>query len=151
MMINCIMCTSKILIDLCFTKQKLQTKNTFVRIVYCVLVVKIVLTEHKEDFLSINGLQSVKLEKGTIEFKNFFKQIPPPFKIYADFESNLKVIQIYEGFYTKKYLGHIPCSFACKRVCIDDRFTETIVAFRNKNAAYEFIKAIFKEYECCKN
>ena len=44
------------------------------------------LTKHKENFLSINGKQSVKLEKGIIEFKNCFKQIEVSFKIYADFE-----------------------------------------------------------------
>ena len=43
------------------------------------------LTKHKEDCLSINGKQSVKLE-GTIEFENYFKHIPGPFKIYVDFE-----------------------------------------------------------------
>ena len=48
-----------------------------------------VLTKHKEDCLSINGKQSVKLKKGTIEFENYFKQIPVPLKIYADFECNL--------------------------------------------------------------
>ena len=50
---------------------------------------KNVLTEHKEVCLGINGAQSVRLEKGTIEFKNCFKQIPVPFKIYAHFECNL--------------------------------------------------------------
>ena len=35
-----IMCTSKILTDLCFTKQKIKTKNGFVEVVYSVLVVK---------------------------------------------------------------------------------------------------------------
>ena len=49
-----------------------------------------VLIEHKEDFLIINGKQNVKLEKGFISFKNHFKQIPVPFKIYADFECILK-------------------------------------------------------------
>ena len=39
-----------------------------------------VLTKHKEDCLTINGKQSVKLEKGIIEFENYFKQIPVPFK-----------------------------------------------------------------------
>ena len=43
------------------------------------------LTEHKEVCLSITGAQSVRLRKGTIEFKNYLKQIPVPFKIYADF------------------------------------------------------------------
>ena len=37
---NRIMCTSKILIDLCFTKQKIKTKNGSVKVVYSVLVVK---------------------------------------------------------------------------------------------------------------
>ena len=36
-----IMCTSKILTDLCFTKQKIKIKNTFGKVVYSVLAVKI--------------------------------------------------------------------------------------------------------------
>ena len=35
-----IMCTSKILTDSCFTKQKPKTKNTFERVAYNALVVK---------------------------------------------------------------------------------------------------------------
>ena len=100
--------------------------------------------------MSINGAQSVRLEKGTIEFKNYFKQIPVPFKIYADFECNLKSVKSYEGFYLKKYQDHISCSFAYKLVCVDDEFTKPIVVFKGENAAYEFIKAILKEYQYCK-
>ena len=48
------------------------------------------LIKHKENCLSINCKQSVKLEKGIIKFENYFKQIPVHFKLYADFESNLK-------------------------------------------------------------
>ena len=40
MMLNHIMCTSKILKDLCFRKQKIKTKNGFVEDVYSVLVAK---------------------------------------------------------------------------------------------------------------
>ena len=40
-MINHIMCTSKVLTDLCFTNQKIKTKNGFVRVVYRVLVTKV--------------------------------------------------------------------------------------------------------------
>ena len=61
------------------------------------------LTKHKEVCLSINGAQSVRLEKGTIEFKNYFKQIPVPFKIYADFECNLESVESYEDFYSEKH------------------------------------------------
>ena len=60
---------------------------------------KNVLTEHKEVCLSINGAQSVRFEKGTTKFKNHFKQIPVPFKIYFDFECNLKNVERYEGYY----------------------------------------------------
>ena len=99
MMINHIMCTSKILTDLYFTKQKIKTKNGFVEAVYRVLVVKMC-WQNKKDCLSINGKQSVKLEKGIIEFENYFKQIPVPFKIYADFECNLRDAESNESSYT---------------------------------------------------
>ena len=48
-----------------------------------------VLNNHKEVCLSINGTQSVKLEKLKIKSKNDFKQIQVPFKIYPHFESIL--------------------------------------------------------------
>ena len=51
--------------------------------------------------MSINGKQSVKLEKGIIKFENYFKQIPVPFKIYVDFECDLKSVECYDGSYTK--------------------------------------------------
>ena len=100
--------------------------------------------------MSINGAQSVKLEKGTTKFKNCFKQKPVPFKVYADFEWNLDRVESYEGSYSKKYQDHIPCSFAYKLVCVDDKFSKPIVVFTSGNAAFKFIKAILKEYEYCK-
>ena len=50
----------------------------------------------------------------------------------------------------KKYQHQIPCSFACKLVCVDDKFTKPIVVFRGEIAAYEFIQGILKECEYCK-
>ena len=79
---------------------------------------------NKENCLSINGKQSVKLENGIIEFENYFKQIPAPFKIYANFECNLRGVESYEGSHTKKHQDHIPCSFACKVVCVHNKFTK---------------------------
>ena len=52
-----------------------------------------------------------------------------------------------KGHIQKKYHDHIACSYAYKIVCIDDRFNKPIVVYRDENAAYEFIKAIFKEYK----
>ena len=45
---------------------------------------------------------------------------------------------------TQKKYEHVPCSNAFKVVCIDDRFSKSIVVFKGKNAAYEFIKAILE-------
>ena len=70
------------------------------------------LTKHKEVCLSINGVQSVRWEKGTIEFKNYFKQILVPFKIYVDITCNLKSVESYEVSYSKKYQDHVHWSFA---------------------------------------
>ena len=135
------MCASKI----CTTKNK--NKKYFYKSCLQCFSSKNVLTKHKENCLIINGKQSVKLDKGTIESENYFKQIPVPFKIYADFECNLEGVESYEGPYTKKYQDHVPCSFAYKVVCIDDKFSKSIVIFTGENAAYEFIKAILKEYK----
>ena len=51
------------------------------------------LIQHKENCLIINGKQNVKLKSGSISFKNYFKQLPVPFKIYADFECILKKVE----------------------------------------------------------
>ena len=51
---------------------------------------------------------------------------------------------------TKRYQDPIPCSFAYKVVCVDDRFTKRIIVYRPENATYEFIKAILKEYKYCR-
>ena len=82
-----------------FHKTKNKNKKYFCKSCLKCFSSKYVLTGHKEDCLSINGQQSVRLEKGTTEFKNYFKQITAPFKIYADFESNLEGVEIYEGSY----------------------------------------------------
>ena len=78
-----------------------------------------VFIKHKEDCLSINGVQSVDVEEGITKFENHSKQLPALFKIYADFECNSQDTEIYEGSCTKKYHDHVPCSYAYRIVCID--------------------------------
>ena len=75
--------------------------------------------------------------------------IPSPFKIYADSECLSKEVDpgIHDCFsYTTKYQDHIPCSFAYKLVCIDDKYSKNIVLHRGQNAVYKFIHSIFHEY-----
>ena len=132
-----------------FHKTKNKIKKYFCKSFLQSFSSKNVLTEHKVCY-SINGAQSVMLKTGKIKFKNYFKQLPVPFKIYADFECNLESVESYKSSYSKKYQDHIPCSFAYQLVCVDVKFSKSIVVFRGENAAYEFIKVILKEDHYCK-
>ena len=73
---------------------------------------------------------------GLIEFKNNFKQLAIPFKIYAHFESVLKEVKSNDRHKstsnTKKYHDHIPFSFGYKVVCIRDKFSKQFVFHRRE-------------------
>ena len=60
------------------------------------------------------------------------------------------MLRFMRGHIQKKCHNHIPCSYAYKIVCIDDKLSKPIVVYRGENTAYEFIKAILKEYKYCK-
>ena len=68
-----------------FNKTKNKNKKYFCKSCLECFSSKKVLSSHKEVCLSINVVQSVRLEKVIIEFKNAFKQIQVPFKTYSDF------------------------------------------------------------------
>ena len=71
---------------LMFHKTKTKNKKWFCKSCLQCFSGEKVLIKHKEDCLNINGVQSVKVEEGIIKFENYFKQLPVPFKIYADFK-----------------------------------------------------------------
>ena len=81
-----------------------------------------------------------KIKSALIKFKNHFKQLDVPFKIYVDFECNVKVVKSNDRdnntSYTEKYQNHIPCSFAYRVVCTDDKFNKKVVLYRGKNAQF---------------
>ena len=89
----------------------------------------------------IKGKQNVRLENGFIRFKNFIKQIPVPFKIYADFKCLLKSCDVGVDnkcfSYKRKYQDQIPCSFVYKVVCVDDKHSKDVVLYRGKNAVFK--------------
>ena len=136
-----------------FNKSKNKNKKHFCR--YCLQCYSgaSILTEHKENCLIINGKQCVKLSKEFISFKNHSRQIPVPFKIYADFECILKETKLSEEIidknssHTKNYQSHIPCGFGYKVIWIDNKFSKDIVIYRGKNSINKFITMILKEYE----
>ena len=57
-----------------FHKTKNKNKKWFCKSCLQCSTSENVLIKHKKDCLSINGQQSINLEKETIEFKNYFKQ-----------------------------------------------------------------------------
>ena len=140
---------------LMFNKTKHEGKKYFCKSCLQCFSSESVLNEHKKHCLSINKRQNVKLEKRFIKFKNFNRQFPVPFKIYVDFECILTGCDV--GFdnecfsYTKKYQDHIPCSFAYKVVCIDNKYSKDVVLCRGNNAVFKFINCIFKEYSYCRS
>ena len=116
-------------------KTKNKNKKCFCKCCLQCFSSKQVLIEHKENCLIINGKHSVKFKSGSVSFKNHFKQLPVPFKIYADFEYILKEVKSSHknnGSYTEKYQGHVPCSFAYSVVCFDNKFSKKVVLYRGK-------------------
>ena len=106
---------------------------------------KEILNNHKKQCLLINGTQVTIYENGKIKFKNFDKQIPIPFKIYADTECLLRRIDTPLGKNTKLYQKHTPDTIAAKSVCIGDRFTLRTKIFTGNNCVNDFIKWTFMQ------
>ena len=77
-----------------FHKKKHKNKKYFCKSCLQCFNTRKILKENKKVCLSINGAQSVRFEIRTTELKTYFKQIPFPFKFYADFESNLKSVEL---------------------------------------------------------
>ena len=135
-------------------KTKCKNKKHFCK--YCLQCFSSerVLEKDKETCLKINGKQTAKLRSGSIKFKNHFKQLAVPFKIYADFECNVRRVRSSDRSnntsYTEKHQVHITCSFTYKVVCVDDKFSKLVILYRGKNAVYRFIETILKEMNYCK-
>ena len=139
-----------------FNKTKNKNKKHFCRFCLQCFSNKKVLIEHRDDCLLINGKQNVKLESGYICFKNYSRQIPVPFKIYEDFECILKKVDVDiecspNSSYTKKYQEHIPCSFAYKVVCVDNKFHKRIILYKEKDAVFRLIKSVLNAYNYCRS
>ena len=117
-----------------------------------------VLTEHKNNCISINGEQAIKMpEKGHIvNFKNYYKQMPVPFVIYADFEAiTEKVLGCQpntEKSYTEAYLKHTDCGYGYKVVCCyDNEYTKPVQSYRGENAVFKFMENMLEEVNWCKS
>ena len=73
-------------------KTKNKNKKYFCKCCLQCFTCEQLLVEHKENCLIINGKQNVKLKSRSISFESYFKQLPFPFKIYANSECILKKV-----------------------------------------------------------
>ena len=96
-------------------------------------------------------------EKGDkVYFKNYHKQLPVPFVIYADFEALTEKIQgcqpNNEKSYTEAYQKHTDCGYGYKVVCCyDDKYSKPVQIYRGENAVYKFMENMLEEVNWCKS
>ena len=88
---------------LMYSRTKHKDRKHFCMSCLKTFTTKEILNNHREKCLLINDTQAVKYEIGVIKFRNYQKQMPIPFKIYADTKCILKRINIDEGKYTRLY------------------------------------------------
>ena len=117
-----------------------------------------VLTEHKNNCISINGKQAINMpEKGDkVYFKNHHKQQAVPFIIYSDFETLTEKVygckQNNNKSYTEAYQSHKDCGYGYKVVCCyDDKYTKPVQIYRGENAVYKFMENMLEEVNWCKS
>ena len=124
-----------------------------------------ILANHVNNCLTINGAQAINMPKqgeNILKFNNFYKQLPVPFVIYADFEAIMKKVQGCEQSeemkkdkdrrsYTKAYQTHEDCGYGYKVICCyDDKYSKHTRIYRGENAVYKFREKMLEEVEYCK-
>jgi hypothetical protein len=102
------------------------------------------LTKHKEDCKGINSDATrieMPKEESTITFKNYHKQMPVPFVVYADFESIIKPYKEKAGDKTEIKTKHEACGYGYKIVRYDGTQMQTRI-YRGEDAAEKFLKSL---------
>ena len=141
-----------------FRQNKHEHKKHFC--MYCLQCFsrKDILNEHTKNCISINGKQAINMPKKgeNVYFKNYNKQLPVPFVIYADFEAITEKIHgclpNNENSYTEAYQKHTDCGYGYKVVCCyDDKYTKHVQIYRGENAVHKFMENMLKEVFWCKS
>ena len=147
--------------------QKTKTKTKDGKIYFCKRCfshfTKPDLLQKHIKYCSSNGVVSVKMpEKGTmLYFKNYYKQLPLPFVVYADFECFTSPLNTCnpnpEKSYNNKYQKHEPSGFCYYLKGIVDSFVPVTytkksdsddVALTFVNNILELTKSIYNKYYC---
>ena len=137
-----------------FNKTKHKGKKCFCKSCFQYFSCKNVLIEHKKGCIVINGKQSVKLESGFISFKNYSKQIPVPFKIYADVQCILKNVDSSINNNDISYKKNITIMFLVVlliKLCVLIIYiAKRLLLYRGRNTVNKFIRLILNEYNYCR-
>ena len=54
-----------------------------------------------------------------------------------------------EESYTSKCQKHIACSYVCKLVCVDEKFSKPFKTYLGEDSVYKFINSMFEESRYC--
>ena len=103
-----------------------------------------VLTEHKEFCLKTNGEQAAKLKDSFLEFKNYFNQIPAPFKIHADFEFIFKNVESNAGSCTKNIKITLLVVFLTKLIMLVINLVNQLLSIDVKMLLINLLKQFLK-------
>ena len=81
-------------------------------------------------------------EGGYVRVKNYERKIKSPFMIYADFV-NILVSEDHgkqnpDEYYTNKYQKYVACSYSCKLIYVDDRFSKPFKSYLGADSVYSF-------------
>ena len=124
-----------------------------------------VLAKHKNNCFTINSAQAINMPKqrdNILKFNNFYKQLPVPFVIYADFEAITQKVQGCKQSeemekekdrrsYTEAYQTREDCGYGYKVVCCyKDKYSKPFQTYRGENAVYKFMEEMLEEVEYCK-
>ena len=120
---------------------------------------EIVLNNHKENCIVVNGKQAINMPKkgeNILKYTNHHKQQAIPFVIYADFEAITEKVQRCQPnndkSYTEAYQKHKDCGYGYKVVChYDDKYSKPLQIYRGENAVYKFMEKMLEEVKHCKN
>ena len=113
-----------------------------------------VLNNHKDNCIQVNGTQAIKMPEpeSKIEFKNYRRQLPAPFVIYADFEAITEKVdeKAPQKSHTEQYQKHTACGYGYKVVCCyDDKFSKPIKIYRGEMAINKFMNDMLAEVKYC--
>ena len=84
-----------------------------------------------------------------VKFKNYERKLKSPFIIYPDFESILVPENNGKQNPEESCANKYACSYGCKLVCVDDKFSKPFNTYLGEDAVYNFSNNMMEESKYC--